>query len=57
MVRKLSPEERMIEEGLSQCGNFREHDMSCRQCALHGAYKFCRNYKQRKKLPSGGGLF
>lgn len=57
MVRKLSPEERMIEEGLSQCGNFREHDMSCRQCALHGAYKFCRNFKQRKKLPSGGGLF
>lgn len=57
MVRILSPEEKLLEEGRTQCGNFREHADNCRQCALHGAYKFCRNFKPRNASQPTGGLF
>lgn len=54
MFRKISPEEKLEQEGSATCENFRVCD-KCRQCALHGAYKFCTEFKTKvSQLPTGG---
>ena len=57
MKRTLSPEERLNEEGLQNCAAYRELDDKCRQCALHGAYRFCKEFRPTKAEKPKGGLF
>ncbi len=57
MTRSLSPEERLNEEGRQNCGGYREFSDKCRQCALHGAYRFCKEYRPTGAVKQMGGLF
>lgn len=57
MKRVLSPEERLNEEGRAHCKAYREHSDKCRQCAMHGAYRFCKGYVPTGAKKSQGGLF
>ena len=57
MKRTLSPEGRLNEEGRQNCAAYRELDDKCRQCALHGAYRFCKEFRPTKAEKPKGGLF
>ncbi len=57
MTRSLSPEERLNEEGRQNCGEYREFSDKCRQCALHGAYRFCKEFDSTQGPLPKGGLF
>lgn len=57
MKRVLSPEERLNEEGREHCKAYREHSDKCRQCALHGAYRFCKEFDSTQGPLPKGGLF
>ena len=57
MSRILSPEERLNEEGRKHCKAYSEYADKCRQCALHGAFRFCREYVPGGDEKPQGGLF
>lgn len=57
MTRKLSPEERLCEEGRIHCAAFSAYSDKCRYCALHGGFKFEKCHQNTGNATETGGLF
>lgn len=57
MKNKLDPETLLQAEGHGNCKEFRPYADKCRNCALHGSYKFCKDFVPTKAQKPQGGLF
>lgn len=57
MPRKLTPEEKLDEQGRAACTNYNSFNQRCRECAVGGLQRFCRGYQPRKNTEEKGGLF